>query len=195
MKKAEKKQIFCITQEPAVIAVVGKMASGKNFICSQFEKYGWKSIDADSLVHKAIEQKSEKIIETFSKDALNRGLKIQNEDGSINRRELGKLLFENEKFLAMQEQIVYPVITKMIQEFISTNPNVIINATVLYKTPDILKLCKKIYYVKASFFKRLKRAHVRDGLPYNQILKRFNAQKNLYNEYKKSGLPVQIIRN
>ena len=29
------------------ICVTGKMASGKNFVCSELEKMGWTSVDAD----------------------------------------------------------------------------------------------------------------------------------------------------
>ena len=52
----------------SVIAVVGPMAAGKNFICSQMQKEGWASVDADLLVHDAIE---------LVKDRLNDKLKIE----------------------------------------------------------------------------------------------------------------------
>ena len=178
-----------------VIAVSGKMAAGKNYVCSKMEKEGWASVDADELVHEAIRLNQNKILEVFSKPAKAHNLSIQNQDGSINRRELGKLLFCEKELLSIQESIVYPVISKMIDEFIASHEKTIINATVLYKTPEILARCEKIIFVTAPFFKRLFRSKKRDGLSFFQIIKRFRTQKNLLQEYKKTGLPIEIVRN
>ena len=178
-----------------VIAVVGKMASGKNYVCSKLEKEGWACIDADLLVHDAINQSSKKITETFSEAAERMGIAITNPDGTINRRELGRVLFSDSALLSAQEAIIYPVITEMIKDFISLHEKSVINATVLYKTPEIMNLCSKILYVKAPFFPRLRRAHRRDNLPYRQILSRFRAQRTLLKEYQKSGKEIQIIKN
>lgn len=184
-----------LSEDLKVIAVVGKMASGKNYICSQLEKGGWKCIDADLLVHKAIDEATETIYQTFKEEAEKKNLKILTEDNKINRRELGKLLFAEPELLQKQEQIVYPVITKMIMDFINQNEKTVINATVLYKTPQLLKLCQKVLYVNASAVKRFIRCKKRDKLPAKQILKRFYAQKNLLAEYQKFDTPIIKIKN
>ena len=178
-----------------VIAVTGKMASGKNYISSLLEKEGWKCIDADLLVHKAIDDSSEIIYQTFKDEAEKKNLHILTEDNRIDRRELGKLLFADPELLQKQEEIVYPLITKMIKDFINQNEKSLINATVLYKTPELLKICQTILYVKASFVKRFIRCKKRDKLSTKQILKRFYAQRNLLNEYKESGVPIIKIKN
>ena len=178
-----------------VIAVTGKMASGKNYICSQMEKEGWSSVDADLLVHKAIEDNKNLILQTFGKDASSMNLNIQNDDGSVNRRELGKLLFAKPDLLTKQESIVYPAITQMVKDFIQTHEKTIINATVLFKTPELLNMCEYVLFVKAGLIKRIIRARKRDHLPYKQIFKRFYAQRNLLKEYKKTGTSIRIVRN
>lgn len=178
-----------------VIGVTGKMASGKNYVCSQFEAQGWSCIDADCLVHEAINLCAEKIIAEFDIPARKMGLRILKDDGTVDRRALGRLLFSDQSLLARQEAIVYPVITQMIREFIQNHPKAVINATVMYKTPEILGLCSKIYYVNAPFLTRLRRARHRDNLPYAQILRRFYAQRNLLKEYRKTGKEIQIINN
>lgn len=180
---------------PQVIAVVGPMAAGKNYICKKLENEGWSAIDADLLVHEAIELAKDRILETFGPLAKEENLQIQNEDGSINRKALGSLLFSNPELLRTQESIVYPIITSKIEEFISTHEKTIINATVLYKTPDLLARCEKIIFVTAPFFIRLRRARCRDHLPLKQIFRRFHAQRNLLDEYRKTGLPIEIINN
>lgn len=182
-------------QRPVIIAVTGPMAAGKNFICKQLEKEGWASVDADLLVHDAIEIAKDRIIDTFTPYAREHKLKIVREDGSIDRRALGQLLFAIPELLKVQESIVYPIITKWIDDFISEHEKTIINATVLYKTPDILNRCEKILFVTAPLLTRLHRARTRDHLPYRQIFRRFHAQRKLLKEYQKIGIPVEIINN
>ena len=183
------------TQRPVIIAVTGPMAAGKNYICKQLEKEGWAAIDADILVHDAIEIAKDRIIDTFTPYAREHKLKIVKEDGSIDRRALGQLLYAIPELLKVQESIVYPIITKWIDDFISEHEKTIINATVLYKTPDILNRCEKILFVTAPLLTRLHRARIRDHLPYCQIFRRFHAQRNLLKEYQKTGIPVEIINN
>ena len=176
-----------------VIAVVGPMASGKNYICSQMEQEGWSCVDADLLVHDAIDIAKERILDTFTPYAQKKNIKIARHDGTIDRQALGKLLFSIPELLTVQESIVYPIIIQQIQDFINQHEKSIINATVLYKTPELLALCDKVIYVTAPFLKRLTRARRRDKLPFTQILRRFHAQRNLLKEYQNLFPPEKIV--
>ncbi len=178
-----------------LICICGKMASGKNYVCSILEKLGWSCGDADLLVHQAINQSTEKIIAEFSDEAARNNITITNNDGTINRKALGQLLFKNPDLLKKQENIVYPIIIKMIEDFISTHEKTAINATVLYKTPELLSKCELILYVQAPFIKRFFRVKKRDKLPSKQIFCRFSAQKNILSAYKKAGIQIIVINN
>lgn len=178
-----------------IICVTGPMAAGKNYVSEQLEKEGWKSIDADVLVHKAIEKSKASILQAFEDEAKKRNISILDAAGNINRRELGRLLFSDAGLMAKQEAIVYPVITGMIDEFTSANSKSIINATVLYKTPELLKKCQAVLYVKAPFIKRMLRARKRDGLSYLQIFKRFYSQRALLKNYRRQSDNVIVISN
>ena len=65
----------------------------------------------------------------------------------------------------------------------------------LYKTPELLRLCKYIIYVDAPKITRIVRALKRDRMPLRQILSRFATQKGLFSEYKKTGVPIIKITN
>ena len=171
------------------------MASGKNYVCSIFEKKGWFSVDADILVHQAIDQSTKLILNSFNEIAQSQNINLLDDEGKINRRELGKILFSAPELLEKQEKIVYPVITKMLQKIILEHNKVILNATVLYKTPELLKMCEIIVFVQSNTIKRFFRARHRDLLSYKQILRRFKTQKNLLKEYKKFGIPIFIVNN
>ena len=108
------------------IAVTGPMAAGKNYICSQMEKEGWSTIDADLLVHDAIELVKDRILNTFIPYAEQQNLKLKKEDGSIDRRALGQLLFSFPDLLKVQESMVYPIITKWINDFIAEHDKTIV---------------------------------------------------------------------
>ena len=177
----------------SVIAVTGPMAAGKNYICSQLEKEGWKSVDADILVHNAIEIAKDRILDTFTPYAEKKKIKLSKHDGTIDRRALGKLLFSIPELLTIQESIVYPIITKQIENFIETNEKSIINATVLYKTPELLAHCQKVIFVSSPVIKRFQRARKRDHLSCKQIVHRFFVQRNLLTEYKKVVSPENLI--
>ena len=186
---------------PTVICITGQMAAGKNYVCSLFEKEGFVSLDLDKTAHEAISLCTPQILSAFGDEANARGISLLNEDVSLNRRALGRIVFSSPELLAKQEGIVYPKIIELTNQYIVENSgkSVILNATVLFKTPELLAKCEKILFVKANPLKRLLRAKKRDNLPLRQILARFKSQKNLFSEYKKAAsklnIPIEIIRN
>ena len=177
------------------------MAAGKNAVCRILEERGFIALDADRQVHGAIEKAAPEIIKTFSKEANAQNITLTDKNERINRRELGRLLFTSKDLLAKQERIVYPVIIEETKRFIQKQKkqkkeaDIILNATVLYKTPELLNLCKYIIYVDAPKITRIVRALKRDRMPLRQILSRFATQKGLFSEYKKTGVPIIKITN
>ena len=184
-----------------ILCVTGPMAAGKNAVCRILEERGFIALDADKQVHGAIEKAAPEIIKTFSNEAKAQNITLTDENGRINRRELGRLLFTSKELLSKQESIVYPVIIEETKRFIQKQQeqkkeaDIILNATVLYKTPELLRLCKYIIYVDAPKITRIVRALKRDRMPLRQILSRFASQKNLFSEYKKTGVPIIKITN
>lgn len=184
-----------------ILCVTGPMAAGKNAVCRILEERGFIALDADRQVHGAIEKAAPEIIKTFSKEANAQNITLTDKNERINRRELGRLLFTSKDLLAKQERIVYPVIIEETKRFIQKQQeqkkeaDIILNATVLYKTPELLRLCKYIIYVDAPKITRIVRALKRDRMPLRQILGRFASQKNLFSEYKKTGVPIIKITN
>ncbi len=179
-----------------ILCVTGPMASGKNFICSLLEEKGFISIDADLVAHNVIEECKQEILQAFSSLAKSKNINLTNPDGTINRRALGELIFQDKELVKKQEQIVYPKITEKLNSFIRENKgkNLIINATLLYKV-ETINLVDKILFVKSPLLCRIIRAKKRDGLPLKQIRNRFRNQKNLFTKYKKSNADIRIVWN
>lgn len=178
-----------------MICVTGKMAAGKNTVSNKFASRGWRVIDFDILVHNAIDKTAHNIIEEFSSDAARLGVSIE-KDGVIDRRALGSLLFRSPALLSRQEAIVLPEVEREALQIVSNSKcPVVFNAVTLYKTPSLMALCSLAVYVTAPFAVRLMRVRRRDGLPYKEIIKRFYAQRNLFYEYKKTGVPIAVVNN
>ncbi|MBP3608575.1 MAG: dephospho-CoA kinase [Treponema sp.] len=182
---------------PEIICLTGKMASGKNYISKLLLDENSVSVDLDNFGHMAINSCKDQIYNAFNEIAEKKGINLKKVDGSIDRRALGSLIFSDKALIKKQESIVYPEIIKLTKDFIKQNKEktIYINATLLFKTPELMKLCSKIYFVKSNFFVRLYRAKKRDNLPLGQILKRFLAQKDLLKNYKLTGKPIIFIKN
>ena len=168
-----------------ILAVTGSMAAGKNYVSSLLEKKGFLAIDADKCVHQAIEEAKNQILEAFLPIAKEKNIQIQNPEGTINRKNLGSILFSDEKLLQKQESIVHPKVNEIFNRFIDENPekNIVLNATVLYKTP-VINRCDAIIFVKAPIITRFFRAKRRDNLPSREIFKRFASQFKIFAKYK-----------
>ncbi len=200
------------SREIPIFCVAGKIAAGKNFVCSILERHGFFCIDADSVIHEIVEEKQNEILAAFREDAQREGICLQNADGSPNRRALGKLVFSKKEFLARQEKIVYPDFVERVEKTIkriSDGANfenkknaprgIILNAAVLYKTPELLEKCRAIFFVEANAFVRFFRARRRNGISPREILKRFLSQRDLFAQYKKfsesHGIKMVKIKN
>lgn len=181
-----------------IICVTGPMAAGKNAVSSILESQGFVSVDADRLVHQALADSSlqQKVIETFAPLAAEKNLSLVNADGSLNRRNLGALIFKDKKLLALQESLVHPAVSRLIDEFIATHQNedIILNATVLYKIPVIAR-CNAVLFVTAPLWKRFWRAKRRDGMKTMQILARFWQQRSLFAKYKNANADIYKVNN
>ena len=179
--------------------------SHKNYkdICNEFD------IDYDKLIYtnqkhtdniEIIEEIKDFEEEKIEVDALctnQKGITLSNPDGTLNRKNLGELLFQNPTLLKKQEDIIYPLYIEETQKIINSNPscNIILNATVLYKTPQLMNQCDFIIFVKSSAIQRFFRVCKRDNIKIKNILQRFYSQKNLYSEYKATNIPIIEIKN
>ena len=179
-----------------ILCVTGPMAAGKNVASDILEKKGFATVDADVLAHTAVENAKEKILSAFEPLAREKNIVLTNEDGSINRRALGKLIFADEALVAKQESIVYPEVNRLFDEFISEHKgqDVVINATVLYKVPLISRV-DHILYVDAPYIQRWLRAKNRDHIPTKQIKERFSQQRYLFAKYKNCNADIERVWN
>jgi dephospho-CoA kinase len=104
-----------IPREIRVIGLTGGIATGKSSVARFFEERGIPVIDADLLAREAVLPGSpalERIVELF-------GGEILLNDGLLDRRHLGTLIFQEPEKRRQLEDILHPEIRKLAEERIA----------------------------------------------------------------------------
>ena len=118
---------------PKVIGLTGGIASGKSTVSELLTAHGFKIVDADIASRKAVEKGSEgleQVRSTFGEEAID-------EDGNMNRKYVGDIIFNYpEKRLELNE-IVHPIVRTIMEQekeaFLKDGYNVIMDIPLLYE--------------------------------------------------------------
>lgn len=142
-----------------VVGVTGGIGVGKSTISKIFKEKGAIVIDADDVGKDVVAPQTKswkKIVKYFGEDILA-------EDGSINRRKLGDIVFSNREELAVLDSITHPVITEMIKDELDSIKSttsaaqiVIIDAPLLIET-GLLSEVDATVVVMADYDIRIRR--------------------------------------
>ena len=179
-----------------VICVTGPMAAGKNLASDILAARGWACVDADKVAHQALDLLKAEVVALHQAKAERLGIRLLQEDGSLNRRGIGAIVFDDEQSLARHEALLHPKIEELLEEFVASHPDepVALNATVLYKVP-IVRKCGAILFIDAPMAVRFFRARKRDKMPPAQILSRFRSQFGIFAKYKNSNADTYRVWN
>ena len=166
------------SHRPLVVGLTGNIGTGKSTVLRYFAQKGAHVVDADKLTHRAQMPAGPAypaIVEAFGKDILN-------DDGSINRLALGKIVFSNAAKLRQLEQIVHPAVFQLAQEEVNSAaaPVVILEAIKLLEANNIVRLCDEIWVVTASEETQMSR------LIANREMSREEAQQRMANQSPQS---------
>ena len=88
------------------VALTGGIATGKSYVLDRFRGHGVPCLDADVLAHGVTEAGTE----ATTAIAARFGPAILEPDGSIDRKALGAIVFEDETARRALEAIVHPAV-------------------------------------------------------------------------------------
>ncbi|XP_065839572.1 bifunctional coenzyme A synthase-like isoform X2 [Oscarella lobularis] len=167
---------FCPSQRVYVIGLTGGTGSGKTSLGKKFSSLGVPVIDCDQLGHEAYSPGSDcnrKIVETFGEGVLC-------DDGKINRKVLGAIVFSDKKNLDTLNSIVWPEIVRLVSKKVERlteegHDVCILDAAVL------LEACwdEYVHEVWVSIVPRdeaIRRITERDSVPIETATRRLDAQ-------------------
>ena len=162
-----------------VIGITGGIGSGKSVVTSLLrDKFDAAVIDTDTIGHEVMEigkSAYKKVVEIF-------GNKVIAEDGSIDRKKLGSLVFDNRELLCKLNDIIHPAVEaevdKRIAEFTKKKFKYIALETALLIKVGYNRKCDKVWFVYADKDMRLKRLYDNRGIDKEKAIKIFESQNS-----------------
>lgn len=130
-----------------IIGLTGNVATGKSVVRLMLEHLGAYSIDADKLAHKIYSKNAP----AFKPIVQHFGQWIVDDDGEINRKKLGQIVFNDPKSLKKLEDIVHPYIYTAVEFLISkTNKKVIVIEAIKILNSPLRDICNTIWVTSAT---------------------------------------------
>ena len=165
-----------------IIGLTGPSGAGKSTLCEKFNSLGIPCINTDEIYHKITSNPSPCIDELKEKF----GSSIINENGSLNREALAKLVFEGENkdnnlanLNATTHKYVWEETNRILTEYMEKGKETaVIDAPALFSSKIFIGACDLIISVLSDKESRVQRITARDGITREQALARINAQPN-----------------
>lgn len=160
-----------------IVALTGGIASGKSVVAEVLEELGFYIHHADIIAHDLMEPEKpawKKIVAHFSK-------KILNEDKTINRSRLGKIIFSDEKERRFLNELIHPLVLEKKKEVISRlekegHYNIFISEAALTIEAGFADFFDKIIMTYCKKEIQIKRLMERDGISRKQTMKIIKSQ-------------------
>lgn len=175
---------------PFVIGLTGNIATGKSTVLAWLAKRGAHVLDADKLTHAAMAPGGpayQAVLQTF-------GAELATDDGTIDRKALGAIVFADASALKKLEAIIHPAVFELAREAIlhSQARVVVLEAIKLLDGGATYTLCDEVWVVTASQETQLQRLKESRGMERAEALVRMQAQSS--QEYKVSRAD-RVIQN
>ena len=155
------------------IGLTGGIACGKTTVTLLFQEHNVPIIDADVIAHELV---------AVGQPALNSirelfGDRVLKEDGSLNRKVLRELVFNNPAEKSKLEDLLHPLIYKTIQYQVKqlNGPYCIICVPLLFET-QWTSLVDRVLVVDCPVEVQIKRLLNRETMPLNTIYNIINSQ-------------------
>ena len=180
-----------------IIGVTGEIACGKSYLCSMFSKFGEESnipvtvIDVDKIGHQILELQSEPLYKELREEIANTfGEEIKNPEGFIDRKKLGKIIFNDPEKLKQFNQIIYkPLLLKLRRELYGKKGLILLDSALIAETKMTYLCNNNIILVNTDTENQLNRMNER-SYSEEQIKQRMNGQysSSLKEEYVKNTI-------
>ena len=159
------------------VGLTGGIGCGKSTAVDAFRVLGIPIIDADKIAKDMVEQGSKALDEL----AGHFGKQVLTDKGALNRQQLKKIIFEDNKALQKVEEILHPRIKKEIQDQISkitetSSASYLIVDIPLLVEKNYQEMFDKIIVVDCLPEQQIERVGQRDNLDKPQIKKIMHAQ-------------------
>lgn len=184
------------------VGLTGGIASGKTTVAGMFSRLGAHVIDADVLAHQALATDSptwRRVVQLFGQDVLD-------QDRTINRARVGRLVFANRTLRRRLEAIIHPEVRRRQQVLALAIAAKKPSAVVIFDIPLLIETgghrrMDRVIVVTADRRTQIHRLLHRRGLDRDEAQRRLAAQmpfreKVRHADYVVSGTwPLEKVRH
>jgi dephospho-CoA kinase len=175
-----------------VIGLTGGIASGKSTVSKMIQDFGIPVIDADVYAKEVVEPGEE----AYRKIVSHFGERILHSDGTVDRKQLGSIIFNDENERKVLNGIVHPAVRNRMDGEKARyrgegREAVVLDIPLLYES-GLTETVNKILLVYVKEAVQLKRLRERDGSKEDEALSRIRSQIPLE---KKKKMADAVIDN
>ena len=176
---------------PKVIGLTGGIASGKSTVSELLSVFGFKVVDADKAAREAVKKGSKglaQVREVFGDEAID-------ENGEMNRRYMGDLVFNHPEKRLELNAIIHPIVRDIMeeekQEYLKQGYNVIMDIPLLFEN-ELENTVDEVCVVYTSESIQMDRLMQRNNLSLEDAKARVYSQISID---KKSRMADHVIDN
>ncbi|HEI1234056.1 dephospho-CoA kinase [Staphylococcus aureus] len=176
---------------PKVIGITGGIASGKSTVSELLSVFGFKVVDADKAAREAVKKGSKglaQVREVFGDEAID-------ENGEMNRRYMGDLVFNHPEKRLELNAIIHPIVRDIMeeekQEYLKQGYNVIMDIPLLFEN-ELENTVDEVWVVYTSESIQMDRLMQRNNLSLEDAKARVYSQISID---KKSRMADHVIDN
>lgn len=174
-----------------VIGLTGGIASGKSTVSELLTAFSFKVVDADTAAREAVAKGTpgiEKVREVFGDEAID-------ENGEMDRKYMGDLVFNYPGERIKLNEIVHPIVREIMEEkkqqFLKEGHNVIMDIPLLYEN-ELQDTVDEVWLVYTSESIQIDRLMERNDLTQEEAKARVYSQISID---KKSRMADHVIDN
>lgn len=174
-----------------VIGLTGGIGTGKSTVSELLAVHGFKIVDADIAAREAVEKGSEgleQVRQVFGDEAID-------ENGEMNRKYVGEIVFNDDKMREKLNQIIHPIVRDLMErqkeDYLKEGFNVIMDIPLLFEN-NLQDTVDETWLVYASESIQVERLMERNDLTQEEAKARVYSQISID---KKRRMADRVIDN
>ena len=173
-----------------VLGLVGGIGAGKSHVSAALERRGGRIVAGDPLGHEALKQKNviALVVERWGREVLD-------QNGQVDRRKLGAIVFADDEDRKELEVMVHPWIGRQLHEQLhaakadSAVPFAVLDAAIMLEA-GWQAACDLLVYIHAPRMQRMQRATARFGWSPADYAARERAQMSLSDKARRADFAL-----
>ena len=158
-----------------VLGLTGNIGCGKSSVSTIFMENNIKVVDADIVARQIFDDKNllNEVFSTFGKSIIN-------QDGSLNRRALGNIVFNDDEKLILLNNLTHPKIKQKIlskvEEYKNQGEKIVVIDAALLIEDDYIPYIQKLILITCRKEIQINRIIARDNCTKEEAISRINSQ-------------------